>query len=152
MVGGPEPLHRCSLLLLYVPKTGLGLGGRAHAVKTYRRAPGARLLLRVRPWITPYPSLAGALLPPHPSPAPTSCPPTIPPLAPPSRRPPVCADVNECTAGGAFALVCDPHATCVNTAGSAHCLCNSGYVGNGQSCVSGQLYYPLTNLPPDMTW
>ena len=42
-----------------------------------------------------------------------------------------CVDINECTVG---TFVCDANATCANTSGDYDCVCNSGYVGNGDTC------------------
>ena len=49
-----------------------------------------------------------------------------------NRKP---SEVNECTRG---LHTCNASATCNNTAGSFTCSCNTGYSGDGHSCVAGQ--------------
>ena len=44
----------------------------------------------------------------------------------------VFADVDECTAQ---VDDCDDNAACQNSKGSFTCTCNSGYFGNGSSCL-----------------
>jgi hypothetical protein len=41
-------------------------------------------------------------------------------------------DIDECTAGSHN---CDANAACTNNVGSFTCVCNSGYIGNGQTCT-----------------
>ena len=41
-------------------------------------------------------------------------------------------DIDECTEG---THNCDPNASCANTPGSFICTCNTGYSGNGTSCI-----------------
>lgn len=43
-----------------------------------------------------------------------------------------CADVNECALGTDD---CHANATCTNTDGGFTCACNTGYVGDGRTCV-----------------
>ena len=42
------------------------------------------------------------------------------------------ADIDECVIGTDN---CDGNATCINNAGSFDCSCNTGYAGNGTSCI-----------------
>ncbi len=42
-------------------------------------------------------------------------------------------DVDECAAS---VSPCSDNATCINSAGSFHCRCNIGYVGDGFNCYS----------------
>lgn len=49
-----------------------------------------------------------------------------------------CPDQNECIPGplpGVGTEDCDLDASCTNVAGSFLCTCNTGYIGNGTSCV-----------------
>ena len=48
-------------------------------------------------------------------------------------------DINECLTNNGG---CDTNATCSNTIGSFECYCNSGYYGNGLSCI-GNFYFIL---------
>ena len=41
-------------------------------------------------------------------------------------------DINECFNNS---LICHPLASCMNTAGSYNCSCNSGYTGDGVTCT-----------------
>ena len=41
-------------------------------------------------------------------------------------------DVDECNAS---VSVCDVKATCQNTLGSYLCICESGFTGNGKTCI-----------------
>ena len=51
------------------------------------------------------------------------------------------ADIHECTRGTDR---CHRHATCHNTEGSYYCSCNTGYTGNGFSCTSKFIDFPIT--------
>ena len=42
------------------------------------------------------------------------------------------SDINECTDG---IHTCDSNATCSDSIGTFTCTCNSGYTGDGQSCM-----------------
>ena len=46
----------------------------------------------------------------------------------------VCEDINECWLDHG----CDTNSTCINLDGSYNCVCNSGYVGDGKTCVKGK--------------
>ena len=48
------------------------------------------------------------------------------------------ADVDECATGTDS---CHDNATCHNTRGSYVCYCNTGYVGNGSSCLGKCKYF-----------
>lgn len=59
-----------------------------------------------------------------------------------------CSDLDECI--GSLNR-CHGNATCFNTPGSYYCLCNEGYVGNGEDCfdveaseLSGKYYHNIT--------
>ena len=47
-------------------------------------------------------------------------------------------DIDECENNGTF--YCDDNANCTNTFGAYICECNSGFTGDGSSCM-GQLYF-----------
>ncbi|XP_043558358.1 mucin-4-like isoform X1 [Chiloscyllium plagiosum] len=42
-----------------------------------------------------------------------------------------CTDIDECTSENS----CSPNATCTNIVQSYNCVCNSGFSGNGSSCI-----------------
>ena len=44
---------------------------------------------------------------------------------------PLSLDIDECT-DNFTTFLCDEFATCINTEGSATCMCVDGYTGNGQ--------------------
>ena len=44
-----------------------------------------------------------------------------------------CDDIDECT----LDHDCDQNSTCVNLKGSFYCVCDTGYVGDGRTCVEG---------------
>ena len=44
----------------------------------------------------------------------------------------ICLDIDECTKGTDN---CDGNATCHNTPGSFICTCNTGYSGDGETCL-----------------
>ena len=46
-------------------------------------------------------------------------------------------DVNECEIG---CDNCDQNADCINTIGSFSCMCQSGFVGDGITCLPGKTY------------
>ncbi len=50
----------------------------------------------------------------------------------------VLIDIDECSLGTHF---CDSNADCTNTVSSYSCQCQSGYAGNGKSCVG--MYFIL---------
>ena len=50
----------------------------------------------------------------------------------PTTEPPTTPDINECETGTAE---CDVNAACINTVGSYRCECESGFTGDGKSCV-----------------
>ena len=47
-------------------------------------------------------------------------------------------DDDECLAD---ADICDPNAQCTNTVGSFTCACNTGYSGDGVSCMGKNYDY-----------
>ena len=40
-------------------------------------------------------------------------------------------DIDECVTGD---FTCDESAVCSDTIGSYHCICNSGFTGDGKTC------------------
>ena len=46
------------------------------------------------------------------------------------------ADINECNTE---LHPCHLNATCINTNGSFHCLCNNGFTGDGIDCTGNRL-------------
>ena len=59
-----------------------------------------------------------------------------------------CADVDECAAG---THNCGTNAKCRNTVGSFTCSCNTGLVGNGQTCVSAPSPYQVLQPFPSLS-
>jgi len=49
-------------------------------------------------------------------------------------EPSKCSDIDECQPGGGND--CDANAACTNTVGGFNCACNSGFTGDGVSCVN----------------
>lgn len=49
----------------------------------------------------------------------------------------VTEDIDECKAG---TIMCHVNAICINSAGSAMCRCQTGYVGDGQTCRGAIIY------------
>lgn len=49
-----------------------------------------------------------------------------------------CQDIDECALGGA----CDANATCTNTPGDFMCMCNSGFTGDGFTCMPDSTVEP----------
>ena len=52
-----------------------------------------------------------------------------------------CSDINECETGS---VTCDPNAQCVNLPGTARCVCNDGYFGDGTTCEVNECEQPDT--------
>ena len=53
-----------------------------------------------------------------------------------------CEDIDECLLGHN----CDPNSECVNVEGGFTCSCNSGYFGNGKTCVKGNCTDDICSL------
>ena len=49
------------------------------------------------------------------------------------------SDIDECE-GGLNLTNCDVNAHCINKDGSYDCICNSGYEGDGFTCMSKSIH------------